>query len=248
MKITVIRSLASLVLLAASAHANANTWTANFNSPTLDPSLTLSSSSTDWTVTSGNGVLDFSSAGNSATTASRSVQYSPVLNGDFTARVMVDISQSYNVIGFLSFSGPTGSLLNTNIAAYRVNSPTDTGHIGGFNPVTNSFPPNLHGVSPLLTFEINRTGDVFTQSFKSPGDSSFTPFFSFDGSVWHGIGGAIFLSARQNVAAATAANVKFSNFTVMTPVPEPDAWALLLAGFGMMSFFARRHCLRRAAA
>jgi hypothetical protein len=240
MKRISIRSLVLLVGLTAAMSAQADTWTADFSSSSLDPRLTLSATSLNWTVTSGNGVLDFSSPGNSTASTSRNVRYSELLSGDFTATVTVDVSQGYNVIGFLNFFGPSGSLLTTNIDAYKFNFPGDSAHIGGFNPVTNSFPPNLHGLPSVLTLQINRTGDLFTESYKTPADSVFTPFFSFDGSAWHGVGGRLSLSARQETPAAVSANVRFSNFTVTTPVPEPGTWAMLLAGLAAMSTVARR--------
>jgi hypothetical protein len=244
MKRISIRSMALMVCLAAVTQAKADTWTADFSSSALDPRLTRSSSSTDWTITSGNGVLDFSSAGNSSALTSRNVRYSQFLSGDFTATVTVDISQSYNVVASLTFAGANSSPLNTNTSIYKFNLPEDPARLGGFNPATGAPPPNLQGLPSILTLEINRTGDIFTESYKAPTDSSFTTFFSFDATAWHGVGGSLFLSARQQTPAAVPGDVKFSNFSVTTPVPEPETYAMLLVGLGLLSFSARRRKVR----
>ena len=88
---------------------------------------------------------------------------------------------------------------------------------------------------------VTSTGGV-TQTFTtaslgfavSNGDQGFSQYVQFTGSATSKITGLTF----NNFPAADA--FESANYSVTTPVPEPQTYALLLAGLGAIGFVARR--------
>jgi hypothetical protein len=83
--------------------------------------------------------------------------------------------------------------------------------------------------------------DNSTQSFDSAdfptivfnGNQDFASYIGFTASGGDLIKSLTFASPSQNAFEA-------SNFSVTTPVPEPETYALMLAGLAAMGFVARR--------
>ncbi len=65
------------------------------------------------------------------------------------------------------------------------------------------------------------------------GDQTFASYVGFTGT-----GGALITSLTFSSPQLNA--FEASNFSVTTPVPEPETYALLLAGLGVVGFMARR--------
>jgi hypothetical protein len=190
-------------------------------------------------VTSGGGVLDLSIGGNSTSSQqSGSAQYNQPVLGNFVATVNIaGLSATPAVIASLTFNGPNG--LSTNISDYRQNFNTSVYNIGGFDPVTKSFPQNIFNLGQVSELQLSRVGDTFTESYLLAGASDFTIWHSFTDLAWDGLGGKVGLSAALP-AGLPGADVEFSNFTITTNVPEPASLGLIGLGLAGLGFARRR--------
>lgn len=236
-KVWLISAL-GLISIGFASQAQSAIYTADFSSSILDANLLLRSQE-DWTVTSGGGVLEFSSLGNPASLTSSAVKYAQYLNGDFTATVNVDITNASNVTASLYFTGDAGSGLNTNISAWK--APyflPGYSNIGGWDPVTNTMPTNVYGLANILTLQLSRTGDLFSESYKAVGANDFILWHTFDASQWHGVGGYVGIQARQHQVALMNTDVKYSSFEIEHSVPEPESLALF--GIAMLAALSVR--------
>ena len=118
---------------------------------------------------------------------------------------------------------------------------------GGGNAVVDFGTGGTHFVSFLWgspdtynTLVVTEVGGA-TSTYKSTnlplfvynGNQSFASYVGFTGNGSSRIQSLTFESPNQNAFEA-------SNFSVTTPIPEPETYALMLAGLGAMGFVARR--------
>lgn len=233
--------IALLALAVSPAHAD-TAYVADFSSPTLDPALRIiqlqdgvfkPGVAGPWSVGTGSGALvlakTFSPPGDPYPDGPH-VGTKIAMTGDFVATVTAD--STYNGAGgggfFLNANGGySGISFGTN----WLNDSAGQGYEStGYSALA----------TPLITLEIRRVGATLTKSYKLDGQSGFTQISSLtDASV---IGNAWFdLTNYGGQPAATA--LLFTSFSVLplaAPVPEPETYAMLLAGLGLIGAVSRR--------
>jgi len=236
MAIRISAALLSLAVVAAQA-SGAN-YTADFNSSTLDPNLdvvTINNGVTPganppWTVTSGGGYLTIAKGINPTPNDDLiNVVTHFATPGDFVAQVTVDWSGNANGWGgyyLYSATGATGF-------GFGTNGLWDSA-FGGFPGGGNS------GVTPtsVMTFEIARSGNTLTKSYKLAGDANFTVLSTLTDNM---VLGDAYLEMDNYSNIVPATSLRFSDFSIQTSaVPEPAAYALLLGGLGCLVLSRRR--------
>jgi len=234
--------VAMLFLAFLAAQASGANYTADFNSATLDTGLSavtlgggglVSGVAAPWSIASGGGYLTIAkSITNTPNNDVIGVDTNFAIAGSFVATVTVDWSGNTNGWG--------GFYMGSNAGA------------SGFGFGTNGLWDSVFGFpgggdsgvapTPVMTFQISRTGNTLTKSYKRDGDSSFTVLSSLTGNMVLG-NAYIELDNSSNIEPGTS--LRFSNFSVQTPVPEPEEYSLLLAGLGGLALARRR--LRRQA-
>jgi choice-of-anchor C domain-containing protein len=131
---------------------------------------------------------------------------------------------------------------------------------GGYNAISgNSIDmqgsPGPGSVLQTLTTEIGKTYELsFDVAFNPDGRGETAVSYSFGGASGTVFGSLPFAHfSRQYVADSASTILAFSssiypgyggavldNVSVTTPVPEPETYAMMLAGLGLMGFVARR--------
>lgn len=95
--------------------------------------------------------------------------------------------------------------------------------------------PDLYNSLTVVTTAGNVVFDVLSLGFLvTNGDQSFSQYVQFVADVGVDITGLIFSNTPPTNAFEVA------NFSVTAPIPEPETYALMLAGLGAVGFIARR--------
>ncbi len=159
---------------------------------------------------------------------------------DFNA---IDTGAGAATSDWASFQQGAGSYLNLDLgAAYNLTTAfvTDRVTSGGGN---NSFFGGLYDFTTQYTLQAytdatftTTMGSAFTFTKSAPG-STATPGDFLDTENVAGLSGRYI---RYTVAAAAGVNPGLSDIHFSATVPEPATWGLMLAGFGMVGFAARR--------
>jgi len=146
------------------------------------------------------------------------------------AAIPTDTGAPYATEGYFLAAGP--SPLNGNNASVSF----DVGQ-GFVSFLWGS--PDDQGASNVNTLTVKTTtnpgGYNFTPSsfsFVTTGDRNFASYIGFTGTDGELITGLIFNS--------TGNAFEVSNFSTTSPIPEPETYALMLAGLGVVGFMARR--------
>jgi hypothetical protein len=143
----------------------------------------------------------------------------------------------------------------TNGAGGRLFVEVESDGHGGFNTdkfvFKNGSNIDLSGAQVVFRF----LGDTDPNAFQASGDFDIDTFFRISGpngesDLSHDLFGAVDFVARAD--AYTFESFSFSTedgatFKATPAVPEPETWALMIGGLGMMGLLARRRGLRRAA-
>jgi hypothetical protein len=237
-----LQALAGLVLL-MSLQARAADYTADFNSTTLDPGSQVHSFEqgvwqpgvvAPWSLTTGNGYLSIaksvSEAGNPYPDGPH-VQTLVGIIGDFVATVTADSrGNGSGGAGFFfdSAYGFSGISFGTN---WLGDSAGDGYLNSGFNTVS----------TPVVTLQIQRIGDTLTKSYQLDGQAGFTTFSTLSDA---NVPGWAWFDLTNYSDQLDATEVLFSNFSVVqlnvSAVPEPQAYAMLLAGLALVGVLSRR--------
>ncbi len=151
----------------------------------------------------------------------------PGTSGDFVATVDVSISGAIGA-GFFAELGGGYAGLGFNV-----------GDVGSNTSFSSGLTSNAFFSPQSLVLEIARSGDVLTGAYSLDGGSIFTNVLSVSdsgvlGPVTFDLTSSDFSKFGQNGDAVT-----FSNLAVAA-VPEPESYAMLLAGLGLLGFMPRR--------
>jgi hypothetical protein len=126
---------------------------------------------------------------------------------------------------------------------FRVQSDAKVG--GTISSIVTGSSPNLTGIS-LTSFEL------YSGSGASPGTLLGTAgVFDFNGTYFANLS-SVTLSASQTytlkvVGFANTANATYSGGINVVAVPEPEEWAMMLVGAGLVSYQVRRKQAKMAA-
>jgi hypothetical protein len=147
---------------------------------------------------------------------------------DFTVSVKPGYSLSGDIGGFI------GNLVYTQFGA----STTTSASVSGLLSVDGSIAAPIGGaLSPTATSTI--PGVLETGYYSATASQPYGTFNSFTFS-----GGSISLSATGGTGGFASITAQpqneFKVFFTATPVPEPETYALMLAGLGLVGFMARR--------
>ncbi len=241
--VTPLKSLLFAALLASSYATAGTTYVADFNGPSLDPDLALQTiknrSSPAATVVPGvslpwiagidSGYLSLAKTFTLPGHASDDIPMAYTTfatTGDFVATVTTDSSYDgagYGGLFFYNNNGFTGIRVDTNAVS--------TDGLGIFNPAYVSTPAGA-----VVTLRIARHNDTLTRSYKPDGASNFIVLSSITNPLL--LGDAYFdMSVYSNQMYATA--LLFQHLTI-TQVPEPQTFAMLLAGLAVIGRRTRR--------
>ena len=93
--------------------------------------------------------------------------------------------------------------------------------------------PDLYNALTVVTTLGSFAFDVMNLGFsETQGNQAFSQYVQFTAAAGESITGLIFSSSRDAFEA--------TNFSVTTPVPEPETYVLMLAGIGAVGFMSRR--------
>jgi hypothetical protein len=135
--------------------------------------------------------------------------------------------------GFFGAGSPANPWLSTNIATDTISFFNFTGGVAALGG--NFFGSNIVGefTAGAMTLTATDADGMVTQTIVDATTSSFVGFVSSTGTL----------------VSATLASVEpttgflwptVDNLTLAAPIPEPETYALMLAGLGLMGFMARR--------
>ena len=157
---------------------------------------------------------------------------------------------SFNKIGFSAWTGGTGTaaVLNGN---YAINFHTTTASLGDaypFGPLANSasfFSGSLGSAASAGAYNISGANYVYDPA---NGNLVMEIFVTGQDNIANGFGGGYFSADYTGLTTTRAYVVSGSGsesgvgalVTNFGAVPEPESWALLVAGFGMTGFALRR--------
>jgi hypothetical protein len=229
MQINRIASLFAVALgfAAAVAHADQN-LSDNFTVPIGQDSVFPNSQGTgpDWSVRSGSGQLTIGVTQSGADVLPASLWdpgpgfttgYSAVPAGDFVATLTIDISS--DVSGDAGFFFADGSgYFGIGVAPWGVGA-SDSLQINA------NAPPITSG-----TFQLIRAGDTFTEQYETTGSSRFSTLVSFSNPDVEGIGSLSLGDSLNGNPGSFPNAVSFSNFSLVSSVPDDSATVTLLGG------------------
>lgn len=234
----------ALSAAAVTAPASAATYTADFSSSTIDPSLGIIGDAAS--VSSGGGYLTISydqASSSENMWAQNGVGTNFQISGNYVASVTLDMSDqplsiyptSYfdaAMCGY-STSSPNGSCIsNFRDPSQFVSNP--------FFTVDGTYMPQGQFASAsTVHLRIARQGSTVTESI-ALGNGAFNVVASLTDSRLAGPV-SFGLTNLYNGTAGGSGSVRFSNFTItQSSVPEPASWAMMLAGFGLVGSTVRR--------
>lgn len=239
---------ATAILCGASAPSFATTFTTNFNSGVLDPNL-LTSTPLGFGISLTDGQAVFSkTAGTGNGSADIVTNFS--LLGDFTVSVLANRINPFGIemgvaVVPTSSSGGFADTFFSRSGAIVANQFIIPGF--GYDTTDNS--------AALVTFLIQRSGYTMSLLFndgsgfntlKSDTDASLAAPMQVDLFLVNEVGDT---SAQQGTFDnfSITAN-QFSGFVAASPIAEPETYAMMLAGLGLLGFAARRRKQKETAA
>ncbi len=235
--------------MAVCSVAHAGTYTADFDSTTLDPSLHFDDGGGKFSESTGLGLLNIAQSKKQAgsdSSAFMGTQFT--IDGDFSSRVTINFAALRNTgetgAFAINFSVPFANAYIENVGfdangdAYESGAFfKDGGYVGG---------PTISILNPYLDLRLDRVGDTVTE-YIARGDTN--DWFEVDSVTDASLLGSaqFFLSLGNTQSWPGSAYVTFSDFEITTlpsAAPEPGTWALMFCGVGLAGAALRR---RRAA-
>jgi hypothetical protein len=149
-----------------------------------------------------------------------------------SALVLASASSFASALGSIDLSSGSGFFGNTPIAGAFVDTIT-------FTVVTAST------FSGSITAVVNGTQDVdFTSIVVTPGALAFTSVLGDPAELWATPAAGFGLTPGVYTLTLTGTNSasrgSYGGNLALTPVPEPETYAMFLAGLGFVGFLARR--------
>lgn len=220
---------ATVVLTLTSTAANAATYLETFDNQ-LNPAIwNLTSGGNDWVISGGELTIT------RLNSSSGTLAFLPQVIGDFDVRF--DYALNWTTSGQdriqLTFVTDAPAAY-----AYAVGHTQEGPAFGvAVDPVArHMFGP----ITPMGTLRTTRIGSAVTMQYLNNSDNWVTLQTGSDTrNMWVTLDNFIF----QSFTAGSS--VVIDNFSITAdqfsaPIPEPETWALLLAGFGLVGFAARR--------
>lgn len=104
-------------------------------------------------------------------------------------------------------------------------------------------------ISPIVSFDGSLNNFLFIDAEYPTGQIAYTNFFGMIGVGGGGDYQAFFANAdgSDNQLHYDSGSFASAHWSVTSPVPEPETYALLLAGLSLLGFAARRRKLNEAA-
>lgn len=167
--------------------------------------------------TSAPGNVIVDGAINGATTRLDGVAYGNNIRGPVTSTVLYGIDAESNAL--YTFSSPN---LGTTVTV---------GSLGG----------PAFDVTAVLGFDIGAAGTAFAALVLERSGDAKTGIYSINLGT-----GAATLLGTYGIGGLSSGASQLQGLTVAAPIPEPETYALMLAGLGALGFVARRRKLRRS--
>ena len=224
---------AATLLTLTSVQAHAVSYLETFDNP-INPAIwSLTSGGNDWVVSGGKLTITRVNGNNG------SLEFVPEVIGDFE----VQFDYVLNWTSTFAFGDRIQLSVSTNapVHGYGVGH-TQEGSIFGFSEdpgVTYAFGPN----TPAGTLRITRTGSLVTTQYLNNGNWATLRTGTDSRDMTVRLDNYIFNSF------VAGSSVEIDNFSISAqqfsaPVPEPETWAMLLAGLGLVGFAVRRRRLQ----
>ncbi len=247
MKFIIFQLVASVLLLPViPMSVSAATYTANFNSSTLDPLLGFTGG-TGYTLSSGDGFLSLNydiPSTSSSIVVNPSIYTNFYIDGDYTADVTVNFSGIPVDNG--DGSGSPAFVAHDGLNDFNVIS-ADTIAAGSFVAGFQS----LSGIGATTGFaftsdnvklQFQRIGKTLIESYAPAGSTSFQVLTTTTDSSYGGPA-SFTLSSYYSGTDGIVGVIKFSDFSIDTPspssVPECATWAMMICGLGAIGGLTR---------
>jgi hypothetical protein len=94
-------------------------------------------------------------------------------------------------------------------------------------------------IDPIVSPNVFLNNFLFVDS-NFPSDTSYTKYFYVINSPSFGLQTAIYTSSVSTFDSSTNGSWSLSEHRVAAPIPEPETYAMMLAGLGVLGFMTRR--------
>ncbi len=119
-----------------------------------------------------------------------------------------------------------------------------------WNPNGGSTPPTISLDGSVQNLDFHSTGDFLNTTNNNPGPDSATDLAQADRPFtfsWSNVGAKVNHTLTFSTGAGSSRQLSVDDLKiVITPVPEPETYAMLLAGLGVMGAVARRRKAKQA--
>ena len=159
-------------------------------------------------------------------------------SGDLFVEFLVANNTTINPLSVSFLTGGTGTVSASLVSTTAWNSGDLADYLGFGSSNTNpanpigAFLPTTQAIDPGATGFYVYQANMGSLTL---GGSATSPTFSLSGALPWGSYIVGFLDSPQSVTATAA-----SGAILVSPVPEPETYAMLLAGLGLIGFIARR--------